>query len=263
MKLIARKPLFLPRQNRSEHPINVTQKGATQKGTTQKDVTQKGASQNKPTWPNNLGWGWVILALTLTGCDKVKQIASQRNASVTASTTASTTAANPSINPNSQPTPVVYPINEWQQQTLANKVSIHDTQAMMLLLGQPITVDTQSLDYRSNVASKYSFAKTGEPYFDLLDSPMYIELQWYYASAHDNASVKNTSIQHAKTAFQLTQNWFGQDGSDIVAHMVQGQPIKNASYHGILVELARCDNYHCDLVVRKPTVIAKTAKKSG
>lgn len=258
MKLIARKPLFLPRQNRSEHPISVTQKGATQKG-----ATQKGVTQNKPTWPNNLGWGWVILALTLTGCDKVKQIASQRNASVTASTTASTTAANPSIDPTSQPTPVVYPINEWQQQTLAKKVSIHDTEAMTLLLGQPITIDKKSLDYRSNVTSKYSFAKIGEPYFDLLDSPMYIELQWYYASAHDNASVKNTSIQHAKTAFQLTQNWFGQDGSDIVAHMVQGQPIKNANYHGILVELARCDNYHCDLVVRKPTVTAKTAKKSG
>ena len=66
----------------------------------------------------------------------------------------------------------------WQ-----NKVSIHDTEAVTLLLGQPITIDTQSLDYRSNVASKYSFAKTGEPYFDLLESPMYIELQWYYASA--------------------------------------------------------------------------------
>ena len=98
MKLIARKTLFLPRQNRSEHPINVTQKdatqkGATQKGTTQKDVTQKGVAQNKCTWSKNLGWGCVILTLTLTGCDKVKQIASQRNASVTASTTASTTAA--------------------------------------------------------------------------------------------------------------------------------------------------------------------------
>ena len=244
MKLIARKPLFLSRQNRLEHPIGSTQKAAT---------------QNKRTWLNNLGWGCVILTLTLTGCDKVKQIASQRNASVTASTTASTTAANPSINPTSQPTPVVYPINQWQQQTLANKVSIHDTEAMTLLLGQPITIDKQSLDYRSNVASKYSFAKIGEPYFDLLDSPMYIELQWYY----DNASVKNLSIQHAKTAFHLTQNWFGQDGSDIVAHMVQGQPIKNTSYHGILVELARCDNYHCDLVIRKPTVTAKIAKKSG
>ena len=251
MKLIARKTLFLPRQNCSEHPID-----ATQKGTAQKDATQ-----NKPTWSKNLGWGCVILALTLTGCDKVKQIASQRNASVTASTTASpTAAAHPSINPTSQPTPVVYPINQWQQQTLANKVSIHDTEAMTLLLGQPITIDTQSLDYRSNVASKYSFAKIGEPYFDLLDSPMYIELQWYYASAYDNASVKNISIRHAKTAFHLTQHWFGQDGSDIVAHMVQGQLIKNTSYHGILVELARCDNYHCDLVVRKPTV---TAKKSG
>lgn len=253
MKLIARKPLFLSRQNRLEHPIGTTQKGATQKGVT----------QNKPTWLKNLGWGCIILTLTLTGCNKVKQIASQSNASVTASTIASTTAANPSIDPTSQPTPVVYPINEWQQQTLAKKVSIHDTKAMTLLLGQPITIDTQSLDYRSNVASKYSFAKTGEPYFDLLDSPMYIELQWYHASAYDNASVKNISIQHAKTAFQLTQNWFGQDGSDIVAHMVQGQPIKNTSYHGILVELARCDNYHCDLVVRKPTATAKTAKKSG
>ena len=121
MKQIARKPLFLPRQNRLEHPIGTTQKAATQKG-----ATQKGVTQNKRTWPKNLGWGWVILALTLTGCDKVKQIASQRNASVTASTTASTTAANPSINPTSQPTPVVYPINEWQQQTLAKKVSIHD-----------------------------------------------------------------------------------------------------------------------------------------
>lgn len=195
MKLIARKPLFLPRQNCSEHPIGTTQKAATQKGT-----TQKGATQNKRTWLNNLGWGWVILALTLTGCDKVKQIASQRNASVNASTTASTTAANPSINPASQPTPVVYPINQWQQQTLANKVSIHDTEAMTLLLGQPISIDKQSLDYRSNVASKYSFAKIGEPYFDLLDSPMYIELQWYYASAYDNASVKNISIQHAKNS---------------------------------------------------------------
>ena len=258
MKLIARKPLFLPRQNRSEHPIGATQKGATKKCAAQKSVTQ-----NKPTWLKNLGGGCVILTLTLTGCDKVKQIASQHNASVTASTTASTAAANPSINPTSQPTPVVYPINEWQQQTLANKVSIHDIDAVTLLLGQPITIDTQSLDYRSNVASKYSFAKTGEPYFDLLDSPMYIEVQWYYASAYDNASVKNISIKHAKTTFHLTQNWFGQDGSDIVAHMVQGQPIKNASYHGILVELARCDNYHCDLVVRKPTVTAKTAKKSG
>lgn len=264
MKLIARKPLFLPRQNRSEHPVGATQKGATQKGATKKCAAQKGANQNKPTWLKNLGWGWVILALTLTGCDKVKQIASQHNASVTASTTASTTAAaHPSINPTSQPTPVVYPINEWQQQTLANKVSIYDTEAMTLLLGQPISIDTQSLDYRSNVASKYSFAKIGEPYFDLLDSAMYIELQWYYASAYDNANVKNISIQHAKTAFHLTQNWFGQDGSDIVAHMVQGQPIKNTSYHGILVELARCDNYHCDLVVRKPTVTPKTAKKSS
>lgn len=254
MKLIARKPLFLPRQNCLEHPIEATQK----------DTTQKGATQNKPTWPKNLGRGCIILTLTLTGCDKVKQITSQRSASVTASTTASTTAAaHPSINPTSQPTPVVYPINEWQQQTLANKVSIHDTEAMTLLLGQPISIDKQSLDYRSNVASKYSFAKIGEPYFDLLDSPMYIELQWYYASAYDNASVKNISIKHAKTAFHLTQNWFGQDGSDIVAHMVQGQPIKNTSYHGILVELARCDNYHCDLVVRKPTITAKTAKKSG
>ena len=258
MKQIARKPLFLSHQNRLEHPID-----ATQKGTTKKCATQKGVTQNKPTWPKNLGWGCIILAFTLTGCDKVKQITSQRNASVTASTTASTTAANPSISPNSQPTPVVYPINEWQQQTLANKVSIHDTKAMTLLLGQPITIDKQSLDYRSNVASKYSFAKIGEPYFDLLDSPMYIELQWYYTSAYDNANVKNISIQHAKTAFHLTQHWFGQDGSDIVAHMVQGQPIKNASYHGILVELARCDNYHCDLVVRKPTVTAKAAKKSG
>lgn len=258
MKLIARKPLFLSRQNRLEYPIGPTQKDATQKG-----ATQKGVTQNKPTWLKNLGWGCIILAFTLTGCDKVKQIASQRNASVTASTTVSTTAANPSINPTSQPTPVVYPINEWQQQTLAKKVSIHDTEAVTLLLGQPITIDTQTLDYRSNVASKYSFAKTGEPYFDLLDSPMYIELQWYHASAYDNASVKNISIQHAKTAFHLTQNWFGQDGSDIVAHMVQGQPIKNTSYHGILVELARCDNYHCDLVVRKPTATAKTAKKSG
>ncbi|WP_332387273.1 hypothetical protein, partial [Staphylococcus aureus] len=162
MKLIARKPLFLPRQNRSEHPISVTQKG----------TNQKGASQNKRTWLKNLGGGCVILTLTLTGCDKVKQIASHHYASVTASTTASTAAANPSINPTSQPTPVVYPINEWQQQTLANKVSIHDIDAVTLLLGQPITIDTQSLDYRSNVASKYSFAKTGEPYFDLLDSPM-------------------------------------------------------------------------------------------
>ncbi|MBD3727497.1 MAG: hypothetical protein IE936_10575, partial [Moraxella osloensis] len=202
MKQIARKPLFLSRQNRLEHPIGPTQKAAT----------QKGATQNKPTWPKNLGRGCIILTLTLTGCDKVKQIASQRNASVTASTNASTTAANPSIDPTSQPTPVVYPINEWQQQTLANKVSIHDTEAMTLLLGQPISIDKQSLDYRSNVASKYSFAKTGEPYFDLLDSPMYIELQWYYASAYDNASVKNISIQHAKTAFHLTQHWFGQDG---------------------------------------------------
>ncbi|WP_204325041.1 hypothetical protein, partial [Stenotrophomonas maltophilia] len=71
MKQIARKPLFLSRQNRLEHPISVTQKAATRKGVT----------QNKPTWLKNLGWGWVILAFILTGCDEVKQIASQRNAS--------------------------------------------------------------------------------------------------------------------------------------------------------------------------------------
>ncbi|MGD4317536.1 hypothetical protein QT621_23940, partial [Xanthomonas citri pv. citri] len=68
MKLIARKPLFLPRQNRLEHPIDATQKGATKKCAAQKSVTQ-----NKPTWLKNLGGGCVILTLTLTGCDKVKQ----------------------------------------------------------------------------------------------------------------------------------------------------------------------------------------------
>ena len=151
MKLIARKPLFLPRQNRSEHPISVTQKG----------TNQKGASQNKRTWLKNLGGGCVILTLTLTGCDKVKQIASQHNASVTASTTASTAAANPSINPTSQPTPVVYPINEWQQQTLANKVSIHDIDAVTLLLGQPITIDTQSLVVRKPTVTAKTAKKSG------------------------------------------------------------------------------------------------------
>lgn len=210
--------------------------------------------------------GWVVTAaLALAGCDKVAQITLHKNASTTASTTASVASTASATNPSTahiqtQATPVVYPINQWQQ-TLASKVSVHDVEAIKSVLGQPVTIDTQSLDYRSNLATNYRFAKVAEPYFDLLDSPMYLELQWYYASAHDNATIKNISINHAKKAFYLTQSWFGQDGANIVANMLQGQPIHNKTYQGLLVELARCENYHCDLVVRKPASAAKAKQK--
>lgn len=221
-------------------------------------------SHRKFAWLKRVGWV-VIAPLALASCDKVAQITLHKNASTTASTTASTASAtNPSTaNTQAQATPVVYPINQWRQQTLTNKVSVHDVDTIKSVLGQPVSIDTHSLDYRSNIATQYRFTKVAEPYFDLLDSPMYIELQWYYANAHDNATIKAISVNHAKKAFDLTQHWFGQDGANIVANMLQGQTIQNKTYQGLLVELAHCENYHCDLVVRKPPIAAKAKQKRG
>ena len=60
------------------------------------------------------------------------------------------------------------------------------------------------------------------------------------------------SVQHAKNAFELAQQWLGEEGATVVAAMLDGQTLQNKTYQGILIALARCQNYHCDLVIKKP-----------
>ncbi len=197
-----------------------------------------------------LGMGMVCL-LVLAGCQKLEEFSSQKNRAISTDERAASV-DNPAHQHTSNGRPVVYPIDTWRQQSVAKPISLWDSNTLSAQLGEPSSVDARQLDYDSNLATKYSFAKTGAPYFDVLDSTKYMEIQWYFAGSHDSDAIKQMSVQHAKNAFELAQQWLGEEGATVVAAMLDGQTLQNKTYQGTLIALARCQNYHCDLVIKKP-----------
>lgn len=200
-----------------------------------------------------VGMAWVLSGLS--GCDKLKDVTQHTSsASATASTTtvarAETTAA-----AANDAAPVNYPFIAWQRQTVT-KLPVQDialvNQHLTQALGQTPTTDTKSLDFYSNPATQYQFAKPAMPYFDVIDSPQFIELGWYYPNAKDRAQEKQLGIGYAGQVYQLARAWLGnREGAQLVENILTGQTIRNQTINGVEIAMARCEFFSCMLVVKK------------
>ncbi len=207
----------------------------------------------------------ILITGGISGCDKVSQLVqrirySATNAASTTST-ASTTAstANATTQPaNAKPKPVSYPFHQWQQ-TPINPIKVKDINAVNQFLTAQFgkkpnlpTVDTRSLDYSGNLATQYRYTLATAPYFEVIDSPKYIELGWYYASASDHVKEKQLAISYAANAYQLARAWLGnQAGATLVESMLAGDTINNQTINGMNIAIARCEAFSCMLVLKK------------
>jgi hypothetical protein len=147
-------------------------------------------------------------------------------------------------------TPVKYDVASWDPKKV-EPLRVDQLDDIKSTLGKVISTDENSLDYASNIASKYRFMNTEAPYLDLIDSEKYLELGWYFANPTDSDKEKKLSQNHAKKSYQLARQLMGDEGGKLVADILSGQIIKNKVIGGQKVELAKCEFYSCMMILNK------------
>ena len=149
-----------------------------------------------------------------------------------------------------QGTPVSYDVSSWGGKEVKS-VSIDELDDIQSTFGKVVTTDKNSLDYASNPATKYRFMKADAPYLDVIDSQKYLELGWYYANPTDTDKEKQLSEDHAKKAYTLSRQLMGDEGSRVLADMLNGQIVKNKTAGGQKIELGKCEFYSCMIIFNK------------
>lgn len=212
-----------------------------------------------------LATGLLTATLGLVGCNKGNDSATSTDKADTSATTETKVdKAAPSKEDSAAPetvvgeasgaggVPVRYNVESWNKDKVES-ISINDVDKLKDKLGKVVTTDDNSLDYASNIATKYRFMKDDGVYLDLIDSPKYLELGWYYANPTDNDAEKATSISHAQKAYTFARQLMGDEGGKVVADMLGGQIIKSKDVGKYRVELAKCEFYSCMLILAKPS----------
>lgn len=190
--------------------------------------------------------GLLCVPLVLVGCKKTTDT---QNSTPSATTDTATATAASTVTHSE---PVVYPFETWQTTPAPKPMGIDDIERINQQLGKVLRTDPKSLDYASNIATKYSFAGETAPYLDTIDSPSYLELGWYYANPTDSDNEKNISQDYAAKANQLARAWFGeQAGNTLIKEMLTGSIIQNRTLNGKVIELAKCEFYSCMLIIKK------------
>ncbi len=146
--------------------------------------------------------------------------------------------------------PVSYDVSSWSNEAVS-PITLNDLDDIKATLGKVVTTDDNSLDYASNIATKYRFMNDDAPYLDLIDSDKYLEVGWYFANPSDSDKEKEISKSHAKHAYTLARKLMGEDGGRTVADILGGQVIKNKVIGGQKIELAKCEFYSCMMVLNK------------
>lgn len=146
--------------------------------------------------------------------------------------------------------PISYDVSSWSSEAVT-PAAITDLDAINAALGKVASTETNSLDYASNIATKYRFMNNEAPYLDLIDSEKYLEIGWYYANPSDSDKEKEISKSHAKHAYTLARKLMGEDGGRAVADILGGQVIKNKVIGGQNIELAKCEFYSCMMILNK------------
>ncbi|WP_019673169.1 hypothetical protein [Psychrobacter lutiphocae] len=217
-----------------------------------------------------LGAIGLAACLLMTGCGKTEQVTTAVDTSAEGKSSeqviAETEVANNELlaeqgegeievapeqtTPGSPRTPVSYDVRNWQADNKED-LSLDDLNQIKNKFGKVIVTDENSLDYASNSAVKYRFARGDQPYLDIIDSDAYLEIGWYYANPDDSDSEKQISVDHAKKAYQVATALMGDEGGRLVANMLAGQVVKHKTIEEMQVELAKCEFYSCMLVFNK------------
>ncbi|MBS9779816.1 MAG: hypothetical protein KGV51_04235 [Moraxellaceae bacterium] len=147
-----------------------------------------------------------------------------------------------------------YDVNSWSNSQV-EPLDIETITNNPELIAKVVSVDENSLDFASHKATKYRFMANNAPYFDMVNSYSYLEIGWHFANINDSDEVKETSINHAKTAYKFARQLMGAEGGQMVADMLAGHVIKDKQVKGIYIALAKCEFYSCMLVIEKNKVI--------
>lgn len=215
----------------------------------------------------NFSFTTVAIAMTLTssalllGCDNskkgvIEEVASDIKGDTAADTSPSpepenqTAVADESAAPDVPAEPVSYDVSSWSNEAVT-PITFNDLDDIKATLGKVVSTDDNSLDYASNIATKYRFMNDEAPYLDLIDSEKYLEIGWYFANPSDSDKEKEVSKSHAKHAYTLARKLMGEDGGRAVADILAGQVIKNKVIGGQKIELAKCEFYSCMLILNK------------
>lgn len=196
-------------------------------------------------WTKNLAF--IVLMITsimLIACQKPVETSNTETANKTTEETSDISVS------KIKSEPMVYPISTWQQQK-SQKIALTDIDAIKKILGKLERTDNNSLDYKGNLAKKYSFQPESSPYLDLIDSEKYLELGWYYANSTDNETEKQISIEHAGKIYQIAQGLFEKSGETLVADMLNGKVVKEQTFDDKFIELAKCEFFSCMLIIKK------------
>ncbi|WP_169392621.1 MULTISPECIES: hypothetical protein [Psychrobacter] len=201
-------------------------------------------------------------ALLISACDNSKQsvieeVASDIKGDPKAATddsatdkTATENTADAQSEVTTDAVPVSYDVSRWSNEAVS-PITLNDLDDIKATLGKVVTTDDNSLDYASNIATKYRFMNDDAPYLDLIDSDKYLEVGWYFANPSDSDKEKEISKSHAKHAYTLARKLMGEDGGRTVADILGGQVIKNKVIGGQKIELAKCEFYSCMMVLNK------------
>lgn len=156
--------------------------------------------------------------------------------------------------------PVVYDVATWQGQTQL-EAPLGDVAALLSTIGASAS-QGEYLDIDGIAATQYRFHAPHEPVIYAVDSPNYLELAWYFASAKDSDADKAASIRYANKAFALSSRILGEQDARalFVAMLEDGQadeagdpdtPKRIAPSLPQGVRLAKCQAYQCQLVFKK------------
>ncbi len=201
----------------------------------------------------------MVAGLSLSACDTDKQstveevastISTDAPASETATANDSTADSDLDGAVTEQGVPVSYDLSTWSKDSV-EPIQIDALDSINATFGKVVSTDENSLDYASNLATKYRFMSTKAPYLDVIDSQKYLELGWYYANPTDSAEEKKLSQSHAKKAYKVSRQLMGDEGGKVLSDMLNGQIIKNQTLGGQKVELAKCEFYSCMLILDK------------
>lgn len=206
--------------------------------------------------------GLILACTTLSGCQKVGEFVNRIRypASAAASTPATDTidTTNTTQPATAKPEAVSYPFNQWQKIPV-KPLKVGDMASVNRFLTQQFgksanlpSIDKKSLDFGSNLATQYRYTANTAPYFDVIDSPHYLELGWYYASPSDQTKEKKLAVDYAAHAYQLSRAWLGDpSGAKLIESMLAGDTVKNQTVGGVHVAMARCESFSCMLVLKK------------
>ncbi len=142
--------------------------------------------------------------------------------------------------------PVVYDTTTWQ----SLPKSATDAKGLMAELGAAATTEP-ALDYYGNHAERYRYSAGHEPPLYAILSDGLLEVVWYYPAPTDDDKTKAQAIDFAKRVYRMMGKLDGEQGTAVVAQMLQDKAVARQTLGKMQLTYAKCQDYQCKLILAK------------